>query len=106
MHEISLGENSTVLSVDKINRASKIDGNAALLIQPALSKLPKEPSLAQILIFTMYSTLYLTYIFDHFLGFDDSGVDDGVLLSWPKFSPLGGCAVNFVHGQYKCRKSW
>ena len=41
---------------------------------PALPTPPKELSLAQILISTMYSTLYLLYIFDFFLGFNDRGV--------------------------------
>ena len=38
--------------------------------------------------------------FDFFLVLIVVGVSGGVLLSWPKFSPLRRCAVNPVHGQY------
>ena len=49
---------SKVLSVDEISCRSMIDGSTTLLITPHFRH-HKELSLVQILIFTMYSTLYL-----------------------------------------------
>ena len=58
-----------ILSVDKINRGSEMDGNPPRY-HPALSTPFKELYLAQILIATVYSTLYYFFL----LGFSNCGV--------------------------------
>jgi len=106
-----------LLSVNKINRTQRIHGNATLLAT-SFSTPPKDIPLDQILILTMYSTVFTFYVFFLFFYFfiflffyffiflffyfHDGGVGGGECCyhCWSFSCSLMYCTVNFVKAPY------